>query len=176
LNGYETFASTSAVTTSQATTGGFQQVGNSSADFKIGEMKFPDIAIGDIKAPVSNIAQAQQPITPPAEVKPQQEIRRIEARNKAEELRQALEANEKKAAPLLRIARSQMYKVMGDDQKVYGPVLGREIERWINEGRIDMNTLAQKVGFKNWKRLADFAEEMEHASTPPEIPSQESGR
>ena len=64
--------------------------------------------------------------------------------------------------PLIRIDPSQMYKVMGDDKKIYGPVLGREIERWLTEGRIDLNTLAQKVGYKNWKRLADFAEEMEH--------------
>jgi len=101
------------------------------------------------------------------------ETRRVEIRRQAEEAAQAkAEAKAQAQSPLsaLGLNLSHMYKVMGDDQKVYGPVLGREIQRWINEGRIDLNTLAQKVGYKNWKRLADFAEEMEgHSATPPTI-------
>ena len=174
VNGYQTFASTASAATAQPATTPGQGTGAAVSDFKIGEMKFPDLQIGQIQSPASTI---NQPVTPrPVESLPQ-ETRRVEAvKNKAEEFQQALQSAESKAAPLLRIARSQMYKVMGDDQKVYGPVLGREIERWINEGRIDMNTLAQKVGYKNWKRLVDFAEEMEQASTPPEIPRQDNTR
>jgi carbonic anhydrase len=172
VNGYQTFATTAAASVQAAPTA--QPSSPVLSDFKIGEMKFPDMAIGDIKAPVSNIAETPTPR--PVEAKKQEETRRPVERNKADEFRHAIQATEKKAAPILRIIRSQMYKVMGDDQKVYGPVLGKEIERWINEGRIDLNTLAQKVGYKNWKRLADFAEDMEHATSPPALPPEDQKR
>jgi carbonic anhydrase len=178
VNGYEAFATTAA--TARPDTAELSRHDGilSMPEFKMGDMKFPEVKIGDIQAPTTNIAArpAEQTVTPSAQVEKQ--VRRVDIPKPVEDAFKRAEAaiEQKVPAPLLRIAKSQMYKVMGDDQKVYGPVLGREIERWFNEGRIDLNTLAQKVGYKNWKRLADFAEEMEHASTPPSIPTRDNER
>jgi carbonic anhydrase len=173
VNGYQAFA-TSISTAGAATAELTRHDGIVPLpEFKIGEMKFPEIKIGEITSPAAPVSQSVSP-QPVAVSNPNQEIRRLEA--KRPQVQEVARAGEQKNSPLLRIARSQMYKVMGDDQKVYGPVLGREIERWINEGRIDLNTLAQKVGYKNWKRLADFAEEMEHVATPPALPPEEQQR
>jgi carbonic anhydrase len=179
VNGYEAFATTSATARPDTAELSRHDEVLSMPDFKMGDMKFPDAKIGDVQAPTTNIApRAPEPTaTPRAQVEKQ--ARRVEIPKSVEEAIARAEAvlEKKIPAPLLRIAKSQMYKVMGDDQKVYGPVLGREIERWFNEGRIDLNTLAQKVGYKNWKRLADFAEEMEHhASTPPAVPTRDNER
>jgi len=179
VNGYENFAtSTSPVATATpAPSSGSNSI--SLPDFKMGDLKFPDTQIGEVKTPPTNILpQSPEPIAA-ATPRETRETRRVDVRKPVEEAIARAEAviEKKIPAPLLRIAKAQMYKIMGDDQKVYGPVLGREIERWFNEGRIDLNTLAQKVGYKNWKRLADFAEEMEHhASNPPAIPTRDNDR
>ncbi len=161
VNGYETLATVSSVSAESAVT---RQLGTRPStvplpEFNIGEMKFPESKIGEAVTPAIALA--------PAAAAPDQEVRRVEVRRPVEAAAQPKTPPPPTAPPpLVRIDRSQMYKVMGDDQKVYGPVLGREIERWLTEGRIDLNTLAQKVGYKNWKRLADFAEEMENVTAP----------
>jgi carbonic anhydrase len=176
VNGYQTFASTVSAAASTTDSLGTRQSTVPMADFKMGEIKFPEMKIGDVTTPYTPVSSpAQQTTTPQT---PMRENRRVEIRRQAEQAAQAqaqaqAEGAAQEQSPLsaLGLNLSHMYKVMGDDQKVYGPVLGREIQRWINEGRIDLNTLAQKVGYKNWKRLADFAEEMEsHSKTPPTIP------
>jgi len=172
VNGYQAFAST--VTTAAGSADsqlGARQTTVPLPDFRMGDMKFPDSKIGDVTTPYAAPVSASVQQTPQT---PMRETRRVEIRRQAEEATKAkAEAQAQAQSPLsaLGLNLSHMYKVMGDDQKVYGPVLGKEIQRWINEGRIDLNTLAQKVGYKNWKRLADFAEEMEaHTATPPTIP------
>ena len=67
---------------------------------------------------------------------------------------------------MLRFEKSTLFKIMGGDKKTYGPVSGNELEQWIADGRIDGRTLAQKVGFKDWKPLASFAQ----APQPPQPP------
>ena len=51
-----------------------------------------------------------------------------------------------------------VFKVIGKDKKIYGPVSGAEIEQWLAEGRILATSLAQKVGYQEWKQLLHFAE------------------
>jgi carbonic anhydrase len=173
VNGYQTFASTATAAASTTDSLGTRQSTVPLPDFKMGEIKFPEMKIGDVTTPYTPPVSSptQQSTTPQT---PMRESRRVEIRRQAEQAAQVqAQAPAQEQSPLsaLGLNLSHMYKVMGDDQKVYGPVLGREIQRWINEGRIDLNTLAQKVGYKNWKRLADFAEEMEsHSKTPPTIP------
>jgi len=70
------------------------------------------------------------------------------------------------SAAVLRFEKSTLFKIMGNDKKTYGPVSGNELEQWIADGRIDGRTLAQKVGFKDWKPLASFAQ----APQPPQPP------
>ena len=50
-----------------------------------------------------------------------------------------------------------MYKILGADQKEYGPVSADEIRTWIEQGRANGQTLAQMEGGA-WKLLSTFPE------------------
>jgi carbonic anhydrase len=143
-------------------------------EFKIGEMKFPDTRIGEVVThaadKVSSIAHRVESIAEKVSQTIHQHTRGPESSGQ-----QQTAAPGAEPAGALRLSPDQMYKVMGDDKKVYGPVLGKEVERWVAEGRIDLNTLAQKVGSKTWKRLAEFVGDVDerqqrHSAKPPTIP------
>lgn len=51
-----------------------------------------------------------------------------------------------------------MYKILGTDQKEYGPVSAEQIIQWINQGRAAANTQAQSEGSAEWKPLSSFPE------------------
>lgn len=51
-----------------------------------------------------------------------------------------------------------MYKIIGADQKEYGPVTIDQIRQWITEGRANGQTLVQAEGSTEWKPLASFHE------------------
>lgn len=54
-----------------------------------------------------------------------------------------------------------MYKIIGADQKEYGPVTSDQIRQWIAEGRANAQTLVQAEGGPDWKPLSaipEFAE------------------
>lgn len=51
-----------------------------------------------------------------------------------------------------------MYKIIGADQKEYGPVHAEQMRQWIIEGRINGQTPVQAAGDTAWKPLAMFAE------------------
>jgi len=118
--------------------------------FQIGEMKFPEIKIGEIVSAVAPIVQNV-----------------VKA---GVEVAQAVEARGLREA-LLTFGKSAMFKVVGNDKKIYGPVSGREIEQWLADERIKATSLAQKVGYKEWKPLAHFAERQAAIPTPPPVPS-----
>jgi prepilin-type processing-associated H-X9-DG protein len=50
-----------------------------------------------------------------------------------------------------------MYKIIGTDQKEYGPVSSDQIQQWIAQGRINAHTRAKADGGE-WKTLGDFPE------------------
>jgi prepilin-type processing-associated H-X9-DG protein len=50
-----------------------------------------------------------------------------------------------------------MYKIIGSDQKEYGPVSSDQIQQWIVLGRVNAQTKMQLDGGE-WKTLADFPE------------------
>jgi prepilin-type processing-associated H-X9-DG protein len=50
-----------------------------------------------------------------------------------------------------------MYKIIGTDQKEYGPVTSDQINQWIAQGRVNAQTRAQADGGE-WKTLGDFPE------------------
>jgi len=145
VNGYQTLsAAVSEIT------GGIKQAVKGAAmlselpEFKIGEMKFPEFKIGDtVGAAVSAAGSAFDAAIGTVQT----------------ELAAA-------SAAVLRFEKSTLFKIMGNDKKTYGPVSGHELEQWIADGRIDGTTLAQKVGFKDWKPLATFAQ----APQPPQPP------
>ncbi|HWN94145.1 MAG TPA: DUF4339 domain-containing protein [Methylomirabilota bacterium] len=61
-----------------------------------------------------------------------------------------------------------MYKIIGADQKQYGPVSADELRQWIAEGRANAMTLIQAEGQMEWRPLSSFPE---FATVPQPIPS-----
>jgi hypothetical protein len=61
-----------------------------------------------------------------------------------------------------------MYKIIGADQKQYGPVSADELRQWIAEGRVNAQTLIQAEGQTDWRPLSSFPE---FASTAQPLPS-----
>jgi len=51
-----------------------------------------------------------------------------------------------------------MYKIIGADQKEYGPISGDHLRQWITEGRVNANTLALAEGATQWQPLSAYAE------------------
>ena len=51
-----------------------------------------------------------------------------------------------------------MYKIIGSDQKIYGPVPVDQIRRWQAEGRVNSTTLVQAEGSNDWKPLSSLPE------------------
>jgi hypothetical protein len=51
-----------------------------------------------------------------------------------------------------------MYKIIGGDQKEYGPVTADEVNAWILEGRANSQTRAQAEGDREWRTLSSFPE------------------
>src|SRR5205085_8213152 len=63
-----------------------------------------------------------------------------------------------------------MYKIIGGDQKEYGPVSADELRRWIAEGRINSQTSARAEGTAEWKPFSafpEFAEALRAQGHPP---------
>src|SRR5215471_12631870 len=54
-----------------------------------------------------------------------------------------------------------MYRVIGGDNKQYGPVTADELRRWIVEGRLSRQSLVQVEGSGEWKPLTSLPEFME---------------
>jgi len=51
-----------------------------------------------------------------------------------------------------------MYRIIGGDQKEYGPVTVEEIRRWIAEGRLNAQSRARPESGGDWQPLASFPE------------------
>lgn len=51
-----------------------------------------------------------------------------------------------------------MFKIIGADQKEYGPISVEQIRQWIRDGRLNAQTPAQREGGTDWQQLSMFAE------------------
>jgi hypothetical protein len=51
-----------------------------------------------------------------------------------------------------------MYKVIGADQKEYGPITADQLRQWITQNRVNSQTKVQVEGSAEWKLLADIPE------------------
>ena len=62
-----------------------------------------------------------------------------------------------------------MYKIIGADQKEYGPVSSELLRQWVSEGRVNGQTLARAEGETEWKPLSAFPEfaSVLQTATPP---------
>jgi carbonic anhydrase len=106
-------------------------------EFKLGEMKFPEFKIGETTIdPNSWLAQVESVLSPKPEVKP------------AVTPPAAASESERK------FDKTRKYRVIGTDQKVYGPIDGDRILEWIADERINWQTPAQIEGSGEWKPLS----------------------
>jgi prepilin-type processing-associated H-X9-DG protein len=68
-----------------------------------------------------------------------------------------------------------MYKIIGADQKTYGPVSADVIREWIASRRANANTQVQLEGTADWKPLGEFPEFQDAlakgATAPPPAPA-----
>jgi hypothetical protein len=51
-----------------------------------------------------------------------------------------------------------MYKIIGADQKEYGPVTAEQLRQWITEGRVNGQTSVWSEASGGWQPLSSFAE------------------
>ena len=51
-----------------------------------------------------------------------------------------------------------MYKILGADQREYGPVTADQLRQWITEGRANSQTMVQGPDSTEWRPLSSFAE------------------
>src|SRR5580704_10732758 len=51
-----------------------------------------------------------------------------------------------------------MYKIIGADQKEYGPVSAEQLRQWIAEGRVNGQTKVQAADATEWKAMAEVSE------------------
>lgn len=51
-----------------------------------------------------------------------------------------------------------MYKIIGADQKEYGPITADQIRQWIRDGRVNAHTQARLEPGGNWQPLSAFPE------------------
>jgi hypothetical protein len=66
-----------------------------------------------------------------------------------------------------------MYKIIGADQKEYGPITADQLRQWISEGRINASTKVQSEGVGVWKcvsELPEFAATLPAGAPPPMTP------
>lgn len=63
-----------------------------------------------------------------------------------------------------------MFRIVGTDGKVYGPVSVEQIRTWITEGRIGADTRAQREGAADWQPLSAFPEFADAFFATPGVP------
>ena len=57
-----------------------------------------------------------------------------------------------------------MYRIVGADDKEYGPIPADQVRQWLKEGRLNGRSRVKAEGSTEWRTLADFPELM----PPPE--------
>jgi carbonic anhydrase len=134
--------------------------------FKAGEMKFPELKIGEAIDANKWLGQVETMKPLGAET----------TAAKPEESRPA-EATAKSPTDFERLFdKAQKYKVIGSDQKVYGPISGMKILEWIAEGRINWQTPAQMGAADEWKPLSLWVRAAERFGIPIPPPLKVFGR
>jgi uncharacterized membrane protein len=66
-----------------------------------------------------------------------------------------------------------MYKIIGADQKEYGPVTAEQLRQWFGEGRVNGQTLIRPEAETEWRPLSsvpEFADLLRSAPTPSSAP------
>lgn len=123
-------------------------------EFKVGEMKFPEAKIGEGALDTNKWLS---------------EVKRFGAEALGS---REVQAEKGAPGPESTFDKARHYKVIGSDQKVYGPINGLKILQWITEGRIHWDTPSQVEGSGEWRPLAKWADLIQRLpkSKPPRLP------
>jgi carbonic anhydrase len=126
------------------------------AEFKIGEMKFPEQKIGD-------------QISVPAQPQPL----RLTTPERHEEPREPEVQPQTTSQGGTQFDPAAVFRIVGEDRKIYGPYTAQEVQQWLEEGRIALTALAQRIGYKEWKQLSSFVQSHlpKNIPQPPKLPS-----
>ena len=62
-----------------------------------------------------------------------------------------------------------MYKILGGDQKEYGPVTAEQVREWIQQHRVNLQTMICMEGAAEWKPLGSFPEFSAALVSPPPV-------
>jgi carbonic anhydrase len=137
--------------------------------FQLGEMKFPEFKIGDM-----NVALSSGPATHAAIGTASQDVPSGVASAQGDAAGAAAVPAPRADASRLDwrqiIQEAIKYRVIGSDQKLYGPVTGRKLLDWIASGNVDEQTPIQVEGSTMWQPLISLAEMLRrHKHLPPVI-------
>jgi carbonic anhydrase len=125
-------------------------------EFKASELKLPEVKIGEFAMSAS--------------VEPVRTAATADSRTTAPEREESTTVPTGDAGK--RFDPAAVFKIVGTDRKIYGPYTADELEHWVSEGRIALDALAQRVGYKEWKQLKEFVrEKASHIPLPPRIAS-----
>lgn len=82
------------------------------------------------------------------------------------------------ASPEQDFDKTRRYKVIGRDQKVYGPIHGLKILQWLAEERIQWDTPSQLEGSSEWRPLGKWSDVIRRLpkGLPPRLPGQGTDR
>lgn len=147
VNGYETLgaAGTEFSTTLQTAAQQVEATTSMIQDLQLGQEKVADTKIGEFIEKISEAAKIAQ-----------------QAVKEHPEAKNPVELAEKVASDYARfIIKEKLYKVIGADNRVYGPVSGLKIIEWLNDGRIGESTPIQMDGTTEWQPIKSLTEKKE---------------
>lgn len=145
----ETVRDTIGGTVKQAAADALNFVTTKLPEFNTGEMKFPEFKIGETT------------------VNPNQWLSELKAISAADAGPQPAGSVQPPAnEPERKLDPTRKYRVIGADQKVYGPIDGGKILEWIADGRVDWQTPAQAEGSGEWKPLGVWADSPKSPTIP----------
>ena len=127
--------------------------------FKLGEMKFPDVKIGEVQVPQHATVPPPGSIGAPQQAaigtapQPIAHVPHVPHPAEPDEL---LQEPRRGKIPIPKLDPQALFKIVGADKKIYGPVSGEELAQWMAEGRVQLSTLIQKIGNKKWQQVAEL--------------------
>lgn len=131
-------------------------------EFKLTDMQFPDVKIGDAPSPMqpASISVPERPAigNPQPAIATSQPVQ-VSHPAEPEELPVTAKTSERQERPRLSLPKldpQALFKIVGADKKIYGPVSGQELAQWMSEGRVTVSTLIQKIGNKKWQQVAEL--------------------
>ncbi len=130
--------------------------------FHLGDLKLPDLKIGALSVGLHTTATpAPTPNETPEEA------------GRTTPLAESPQPSPTPETPAIDwtaiIADAVRYRVIGSDQKLYGPVTGRKLLEWIASGHVDEQTPVQAEGSTLWQPLATLAERFLHPKPLPPV-------